>query len=116
MESELQAATEVAKKLAEDLEKRRKVEAEKAARLKAAADARNRKNRIARKAAFDILSIDFEDVLSPVVPSKSDPKRSAAQNTTPPDPKPLDNATPASKQVANQTKKPSLWNRLNEKI
>ncbi len=108
MESELQAAQEAAKKLAEDLAEAKKVEAEKATRLKAAAEKRAKKVSIKRKAELDTILVDYDDVVT--TPVKKDAHSKPTQAPKPPE----ESIKTAPKQEANP-QKTGLLGWLNEK-
>ena len=104
LENELQALIDGAKKIEKDLAEARKVEAEKVARQKAAAEKRARKAQNTRKAEFENIKIDYEDVLEPQVavvkkvsvkPAPAAPKPVATViNTNPPAPKQEEKSEP----------------------
>ena len=111
LEAELQAANEAAKKLAEDLERARKYEAEKIAKAKAAAEKRAKKSAIKRKAELDTILVDYEDVVPTVVK-----KVSAVPSKPTQAPKPVVTAINTNSPAPKQDEKKGLLAWLNQKI
>lgn len=110
LESELQVAQEAANKIAKDFAEAKKAEAEKLERASKAAEKRARKTRIARKAEFDILAINYEDVLIPT-PAPKAPMSPAKSER----PAPKQESKPVEKQKSTESKKTGPWAWLNEK-
>lgn len=101
LDLDLQAALDVAKRIEKERDDARRVEAEKVAKAKAAAEKRARKARNTRKAKFENIKIDYEDVAT-------EPTQKKALDSSPKsDSKPasVDNTLPAPKQNgSNQSK------------
>lgn len=116
LESELQVAQEAANKIAKELAEVQKKQDEKDAKLKADAEKRARKTHNTRKAEFENIKIDYEDVAT-----SGDTKLVLQPRVAqmPPDPKPVPQQTPSStpalKQVVNQSKTRRLLAWLNQK-
>ena len=115
LESEFQAVQDAAKKIENELARAKKLAADRAERAKKAAEKRARKVQNIRKAEFENIKIDYEDVLlePPVVVKKVSVPSSKPEPTAPKQPTAVATViNPAPK----QEEKTGLLAWLNQKI